>query len=105
MDLKPFRPHAAGSQTIAPTGSSGSTALNFPNRTQYVLTTPATNTAIVYIEFGVGATTATVAASYPLLPGMKEVISAWGPANAPDHVGLITGSGTQSVIITAGAGN
>lgn len=105
--MDPFRPHAPnGTQTISVTASNVATALTFPGRTQYVLTTPSSNTAIVFIDFGTSGTVATTTTSYPLLPGMKEVISVWGAGTGanPTHIACIGASTGQTLYVTGGSG-
>jgi hypothetical protein len=102
--LDPFRAGVNTAQKISVTNSNVATALNFANRAQYVLVTPATNTDLIFIEFGTSGSVATTTTSYPLLPGMKETVSVWGPTNSPTHIAAISGSGTQILYVSAGAG-
>ncbi len=104
--MDPFRHHPNGTQVISVTNSNVATALSVTNRTQYVLTTPATNTAIVFVDFGTSGTVATTTTSYPLLPGMKETVSVWGPGTGanPTHIACIGASTGQTLYVSAGAG-
>lgn len=102
--MDPFRPHPNGTQKISVASSNTATALTTPGRTQYVLTTPATNTDVVFIDFGASGSVSTTTTSYPLLPGMKETVSVHGGLNAPTHISNISGSGTQTLYLSAGAG-
>ena len=102
--MDPFRAHTAGTVTISVTGSSAATALPAANRAQYVLTTPAANTQLIFVEFGTSGQTSAVATGYPLLPGMKETVSVHSGMNQPTHIAAISASGTQTLYVTAGAG-
>lgn len=102
--MDPFRPHPSGTQVISVTGSSVASALNTTGRTSYVLTTPGSNTAIVFVDFGLSGQTTSTTTGYPLLPGMKETVGVHGGPNAPTHIACIGASTGQTLYVTAGAG-
>lgn len=102
--MDPFRPHPNGTQVISVTASNVATAIATTQRTSYVLTTPSTNTAIVFVDFGASGQVATTTTSYPLLPGMKETVSVHGGLNAPTHIACIGAAAGQTLYVSAGFG-
>lgn len=95
MTIRAFTP--GGTTTASATATSSSIAMDaFKDA---VLVTNA-GAALVFIQFGIGATTAVVATSCPLLPSSAAVFS----KGASDTMAVITQTGTATVYATTGEG-
>ena len=99
MSFNSFSPTAAGSVTITAGTSSAATALTHPGRSRVVVYN--NGDAVVFFEFGASNITAAVATGYPVGPGMKETLSI---DPAATHVATISGSASQTVYVSVGAG-
>lgn len=106
MDLLPFTPHSAATNSISATAGSARVLLSEASSDQLELTNDGPNT--VYLEFGGSSVAATVpnggtGGGYPVLAGQSKVIQrsgTWTYAAA-----ICATSQTALVLITAGKGD
>jgi len=105
MAQRSFNPFHPGnpSQTITVGTSSAATALNgSTNNMRLAVELQNAGSAVVFVEFGYSSgVTATVAASYPILPGQSKLVTI--PAGTT-HVATISGTASQTLYVTVGMG-
>jgi hypothetical protein len=91
------------SQTITVGVASAATALNgSTSNMRVVLELQNAGSAVVFVEPGFSSgITATVAASYPVMPGQSKLITV--PAGTT-HLATISGTASQTLYVTNGMG-
>jgi hypothetical protein len=91
------------SQTITVGTSSAATALNgSTSNMRNVVELQNAGSAVVFVEPGFSSgVTATVAASYPILPGQSKLITI---AAGVTHLATISGTASQTLYVTVGMG-
>jgi len=94
----PFGPHYGSGVTVAPSGTSASSARGLGSKSLVI--TNLSTTVVSYVRTGQGAATATTA-DYPILPNTQIVLS---KPQDHDTVAYVTGGSTGSLHIMAGEG-
>lgn len=99
---EPIQISPLGSITISATTSSAATALataGADNLRQIEIQN--NGSAVVFVESGISTVVATVAASYPVLPGQSKVVTI---QRTHTHIAAISASGTQTLYVSVGFG-
>jgi hypothetical protein len=100
--MDPIQIVPQGTITISATGASAATALPIAGGGGVrQLEISNAGTVAVFVETGDSTVAATVATGYPILPGQCKVITIKPTAT---YVGVISGSGTQTVYVSVGVG-